>query len=130
MEQLIKETGSGPVLSGYEKTAILLGELDAQSFDLVMNELPLNRVQLKKIRKAMKKLGKYNPHDYRQTVKETSVLGEMMNFFRRRNITTNKNPVSSLKLNLNSQQNTDVTKVTSENAAEIANILKTWLNEK
>ena len=65
MEELIKQTGTGPKLTGYEKVAILLGELDNEAYYKVMSELSLSRKQFHKIRKAMKKLGKYNPHDYR-----------------------------------------------------------------
>ncbi|MCQ2590733.1 MAG: hypothetical protein MJ179_09950 [Treponema sp.] len=130
MEQLIKQTSSGPVLNGYEKTAILLGELDNEAFHLVMEQLNLSRKQLNKIRKEMKKLGKYNPNDYRQTRKETSVLSEMVNFFRRINHAERKSEDLRINLNANIQHNDSVKNLAAENPDAIANILKTWLSEK
>lgn len=130
MEQLIKQTGEGPSLSCYEKIAILLGELDAEAYDKVMAHLSFTTKQLRKIRKAMKKLGKYNPHDYRQSKKETTVLSELFDFFRRRNISTRKTfNTSSLKLNLTNAEQTDMKNVAISNPEDVANILKSWLKE-
>ena len=132
MEELIKQTGTGPKLTGYEKVAILLGELDNEAYYKVMHELSLSRKQFHKIRKAMKKLGKYNPHDYRQTVKETSVLSELVSFLKGRNHYQSSSLRSaSLKLNLNQNNNTDnqMKDMVKNNPEDIANILKTWLKE-
>lgn len=130
MEELIKQTGSGPKLTSYEKIAILLGELDSEAYYKVMSELTLTRKQVHKIRKAMKKLGKYNPHDYRQTIKETSVLSELLSFLKSRNHSPSDSlRATSLKLNLNQNSNSDMKDMVKNNPEDIANILKTWLKE-
>lgn len=129
MQQFIKQTATDKsLLSGYEKTAILLGELDASSYNIVMAELSLSSKQQRKIRKAMKKLGKYNRDDYRQSKRENEVLEETIDFLKARNLTVRKNQ-NAAKLNLSQNVQSDFSNMSINNPEGVAKILKNWLSQ-
>lgn len=122
MEKLIKQTS----LSGYEKIAILLGEIGREASRPILDRLNLQTKQIKKIRKAMKKLGYYDPNDFIQTSKEVSVLSEMVNYVMNKTHAIFKPKVS---YNLQSQTEQEISSVIKQNPDAIANVLKAWLKE-
>ena len=79
MEGLVKVTNKVP-LKGYEKAAVLLGELGPETSKPVLEALRLSRKESKKIRKNIKKLGRYNPNNYKQVSRELSVLTDTINY--------------------------------------------------
>lgn len=129
MDKLIKQTGNTPVLSGYEKTAILLGELGKQTGNLVLKNLNLSVKQSKKIRKEMKKLGKYNPDDYFQTGKEVQVLSETVRYLKQKLLMRGKSTKLAINLDKPVQKNDEISHVAQQNPDEIAKILKSWLGD-
>lgn len=130
MEKLIKQTEKTP-LSGYEKTAILLGELGTETSSAVLKHLDLSFKQSRKIRKAMKKLGKYNPNDYKQVGRELQVLSETVFYLKRKIEASPKKADLSLQLNLNTENDAakHVSEAVKNNPDEIAKILKSWLGD-
>lgn len=129
MNKLIKQTSKTPVLSGYEKTAILLGELGKETGNLVLRNLNLSVKQSKKIRKAMKKLGKYNPDDYFQVGKEIQVLSETVSFLRNRLTIRGKSTKLAINLETPVQKDEEISNVAKQKPDEIAKILKSWLGD-
>lgn len=136
MEKLIKTTT--PSLSGSEKAAILLAEIGPlfnSNYDQLFGALHLSDEEIRKIRKSMKKLGKYEPgkvsfeKGMEQIKQEQSVLQEALEFGVHRGIA--KMPASNelTHKTLKDFIPADLKNLANQKPEEVANVLRTWLGE-
>ena len=124
MEGLVKLTDRHPI-KGYEKAAILLGELGPQASGPVLKALKLTPRQSRRIRKNIKKLGRYNPDDFKQVSKELSVLTETINYGKAKGI---YNSAKAIQNSFVRKTETSVKQMASDDPDSIANVIKMWLN--
>ena len=133
-EQFIKTTE--PVLSGPEKVAILLAEIGPffnSNYDQLYGAMHLSDEEIKKIRKAMKKLGRYAPakvsyeKGMEQIQQEQSVLKEALDYGVRKGI-VNKT-VSNGGKALKDFIPEDVKNIANQNPEDVAKVLRSWLGE-
>ncbi len=78
-------------MTGYEKIAILLGELGSSASDAILDRLNLSTEELSKIRKAMLQVRSYgerayDPFDPNQVNRELAVLEEFKRYGEMRGI--------------------------------------------
>ena len=134
MEQFIKTTV--PSLSGPEKVAILLAEIGPffnSNYDQLFEAMHLSDEEIKKIRKAMKKLGRYAPakvsyeKGMEQILQEQSVLQEALNYGVRKGIVSKTAGSSGQTLNGLIPEN--LKNIASQNPEEVAKVLRSWLGE-
>lgn len=141
----IKTTGSG--LSGAEKAAILIAELGpsfVSSYDQLY-ALHLTKDEISKIKKAMKKIGSYNPGKMTDAVgvaqirREQDVLREALSFFRAKRGVSQTVAVKSgkggnaLGATDNTLKQMDFLKIKDsvlQKPDAVANILRTLLDEE
>lgn len=134
MEQFIKTTE--PVLSGPEKVAILLAEIGPffnSNYNQLYGAMHLSDEEIKKIRKAMKKLGRYAPakvsyeKGMKQIQQEQSVLKEALDYGVRKGIVnkTEGNGGKTLKDFIPE----DVKNIANQNPEDVAKVLRSWLGE-
>ncbi|WP_315324623.1 hypothetical protein [Treponema socranskii] len=69
-----------PHISGLQKAAILLGELDRDASSAVFACLHLSDSERKMLVSAFKRLGQYNSRDERQVLRENAVLQEALDY--------------------------------------------------
>lgn len=125
-------------LTGVEKTAILLAEIGPMfnnNYDALMDSLHLSTEEMRKIRKAMIRLGTYRPakKDYEtgmaEIKREQVVLKEVIEYGKRRGIF---HPVEHSSIQ-GQYVKRDVTNGLAEMAKNdpqaIANILAKWIGE-
>lgn len=125
MEGLVKVTNKVP-LKGYEKAAVLLGELGPETSKPVLEALRLSRKESKKIRKNIKKLGRYNPNNYKQVSRELSVLTDTINYGKAKGIF---NSARAAENSFVTKTETSLKQMANSNPDTIANVLKMWLEK-
>ncbi len=136
-----------PGLSGAEKAAILIAELGpsfVSSYDQLY-ALHLTKDEISKIKKAMKKIGPYNPDKMTDAVgigqikREQDVLREALSFFRAKRGLSRSMAEKSGKVEnrFDATDNTikqmDFLKIKDsvlQKPDDVANILRTWLDEE
>ena len=134
MDGFIRTTA--PVLSGPEKVAILLAEIGPffnSNYDQLFEAMHLSDEEIKKIRKAMKKLGRYAPakvsyeKGMEQIKQEQSVLQEALNYGVRKGIVskTGGNDSKSIKDYIPA----DIKNIANQNPEDVAKVLRSWLGE-
>ena len=134
MDGLIRTTK--PSLSGLEKVAILLAELGPffnSNYDQLYGALHLSDEEIRKIRKAMKKLGRYAPakvsyeKGIEQIQQEQSVLQEALDYGVRKGIVskTDGNGDKTLKDFIPA----DIKNIANQNPEDVAKVLRSWLGE-
>ncbi len=134
MEQFIKTTTTS--LSGPEKVAILLAEIGPffnSNYDQLYGALHLSDEEIRKIRKAMKKLGRYAPakvsyeKGMEQIQQEQSVLQEALDYGVRKGLVskTGGNGGKTLKDFIPA----DVKNIANQNPEDVAKVLRSWLGE-
>ena len=134
MEGFIRTTR--PSLSGLEKVAILLAELGPffnSNYDQLYGALHLSDEEIRKIRKAMKKLGRYAPakvsyeKGMEQIQQEQSVLQEALDYGVRKGIVskTDGNGGKTLKDFIPA----DIENIANQNPEDVAKVLRSWLGE-
>lgn len=111
-------------LDGYKKTAILLAEIGLENSKEILDNLNLTDKQLKKIRKATVKLGKYNPKNSKMVKRELLVLSETLNYGKAKGIF---NPDEE-KNSFVDENKKGISKMIEKNPNEIASLLKNWLS--
>lgn len=135
-ESFIKITK--PVLSGPEKVAILLAEIGPlfnSNYDQLFEAMHLSTDEIKKIRKAMKKLGRYAPaktlyeNGMDQINKEQSVLQEALEFGVRRGIAKMPAANETTHKTLKDFIPSDVKNLANQKPEDVANVLRSWLSE-
>ena len=136
MEKLIKTTKT--VLSGSEKVAILLAEIGPMfnsDYDLLYESLHLSTDEIKKIRKAMKRLGRYSPTtvDYEtgmeQIKREQTVLKEALDFGARRGIIHKETHRTLAKTTDKLIIPAELKNLVNQNPEEVAKLLRDWLEK-
>ena len=125
MEGLEKVTNKVP-LKGYEKAAVLLGELGPETSKPVLEALRLSRKESKKIRKNIKKLGRYNPNNFKQVSRELSVLTDTINYGKAKGIF---NSARAAENSFVTKTETSLKQMANSNPDTIANVLKMWLEK-
>ena len=134
MEGFIRTTK--PSLSGPEKVAILLAELGPffnSNYNQLYGALHLSDEEIRKIRKAMKKLGRYAPakvsyeKGMEQIQQEQSVLQEALDYGVRKGIVskTDGNGGKTLKDFIPA----DIKNIANQNPEDVAKVLRSWLGE-
>ena len=127
-----------PILSGPEKVAILLAEIGPlfnSNYDQLFEAMHLSTDEIKKIRKAMKKLGRYAPaktsyeNGMEQINKEQAVLKEALDFGVRRGIANNPTTKEVTHKTLKDFIPSDVKDLANQNPEDVANVLRSWLKE-
>ncbi|MBO5100328.1 MAG: hypothetical protein J6B63_03365 [Treponema sp.] len=117
-------------MTGYEKIAILLGELGVSTSEAILNRLNLSTEELVKIRKNIKALGgKYNPFDENQVARENAVLEEFKRYGEMRGIYKDVPHAAFIKTGESSVQN-NVRNMAVENPEALAKVLSSWLSDK
>lgn len=138
MTKLIKTTATAKELSGVEKAAILLAEIGPfynDNYAELEKVLNLTPAEMKKIRKAMERLGQYRPARHGMEVgmaeikREEAVLEEVIEFGKRRDIF---NPVEKSKIP-NQYIRKDLTNgladIAKNDPEGVAKILASWIGE-
>lgn len=126
MGGFIKVTEKKSELSGYQKTAILLGELGNTNSAEILKQLSLKPSQMKKIRIAMKKLGTFSHSDAVQVSNEIQVLNETTNYGIAKGIlSTSKGSDSYMKDFVNSRKK----EIQTYDSESVAKVLKNWLGD-
>ena len=120
-------------MNGYEKTAVLFGELGAGACEEVLGKLNLSTAQIKKIQKAMRKIRNYgekayNPNDSFQIKRELEVLEELKEFGEFRKIYKEVPHDGLIKTTESAQER--IKNAFSENPESIARALSKWLSEE
>ena len=125
-------------LTGLEKTAILLSEIGPlynDKYDELMECLHLKTSEIKKIRKAIIKLGKYQPagrgteQGFAEIQREKIVLNEVMQFGKRRGIFNNNAGLQKSRQNVKDDFTEDLSEMIKNDPKEVAKILSSWLGE-
>ncbi|MBR5866932.1 MAG: hypothetical protein IKZ04_03380 [Spirochaetaceae bacterium] len=125
-------------LTGLEKTAILLSEIGPlynDKYDELMEFLHLKTSEIKKIRKAIIKLGKYQPsgrgteQGFAEIQREKIVLNEVMQFGKRRGIFNNNAGLQQSRQNVKNDFTEDLSEMIKNDPKEVAKILSSWLGE-
>ena len=134
MEGLIRTTK--PSLSGLEKVAILLAELGPffnSNYDQLYGAFHLSEEEIRKIRKAMKKLGRYAPakvsyeKGMEQIQQEQSVLQEALDYGVRKGIVSKTQTDDSKTLK--DFIPADIKNIANQNPEDVAKVLRSWLGE-
>ena len=134
MEKLIKTTI--PTLSGSEKAAILLAELGPffnSNYDQLFGAMHLSDEEIRKIRKSMKKLGRYTPakvsyeKGMEQIKQEQAVLTEALEYGVRKGIVSKT--TTSTETTLKDFIPSEIKNIANQNPEDVANVLRSWLGE-
>ena len=134
MDKFIKTTKGN--LSGIEKAAILLAEIgpsDNSNYDALFEALHLSTDEIKKLRKAMKKLGRYAParanyeEGMDQIHREQAVLQEALAFGKRKGIAPNVSESKRLNKIVDQNETAKIQKLVAENPDDVAKVLRSWL---
>jgi flagellar motor switch protein FliG len=125
MEGLVKVTNKRP-LKGYEKAAVLLGELGPETSKPVLDALKLTRKESRRIRKNIKKLGRYNPNNFNEVNRELSVLTDTINYGKAKGIF---NSARAIENSFIKKTETSLKQMANSDPDSIANVLKLWLEK-
>lgn len=120
-------------MTGYEKIAVLLGELGNGASDAVLDKLNLTGEQISKIRKAMKNVRGYgnkvyDPEDPAQVNRELAVLKEFKSYGELRGIYREVPHTGFIKTGDESAQQ-NLRNVAAVDPQAIAKALSQWINE-
>lgn len=120
-------------MTGYEKIAILLGELGNGASDAVLDKLNLSGEQIAKIRKAMKAVRGYgnkvyDPEDPSQVNRELAVLEEFKSYGELRGIYREVPHTGFIKTDGGSAPQ-NLRNAAAINPEAIAKALSQWLKE-
>ncbi|MCR4742689.1 MAG: hypothetical protein K5866_07475 [Treponema sp.] len=127
MDNFIKISGSIPKLSGYQKAAILLGELGPEASKEVKEFIKLTQKENKKLRNAFKNLGPY-PRNINDIIREEKVLAEAINYGKVKGIYT---PIEKVDLQAQylKKNQAQVSKMLNDSPDTITNVIKNWLDQ-
>ena len=134
MDKFIKTTNEN--LSGLEKAAILLAEIgpsDNSNYDALFEALHLSTDEIKKLRKTMKKLGRYAPartnyeDGMKQIQREQAVLQEALAFGKRKGIASNISESQRLSKLVDQDESTKIKKLVAEKPDNVAKVIRSWL---
>lgn len=127
MKGFTKVTESLDNMSGYKKTAILLGEIGPDASKQVLEILSLKTKQLRKIRKAMKSLGRFSYSDRKQFTEEMMVLTAVTRYGNAKGLLSDK-PFSRTDKFIDSNRN-EIKSMVNNNPDDIVKILKNWMGD-
>lgn len=118
-------------LSGYEKIAVLLGELGVETSERLLQSLHLSTEEIIKIWKKIASLGEYNPNNSFHVDRENTVLEEFKKFGEFRGIYrevphNQPQPNGFIKVDGLAEIRDEVLR----NPDDIANVLRSWINEE
>lgn len=122
-EQIIRSTEPEIKLTGIEKVAILLSELGMALSDDLLRRIEITDKEKKALNKAYKKLGKYDPHNRYEAMREVQVLQEVMNYGKYMNILPPPKP------DFYQQKSNEVMDMLRQSPDSVVNLLKTWMGD-
>ena len=114
-----------PHISGLQKAAILLGELDRDASSAVFACLHLSDSDRKMLVSAFKRLGQYNPRDERQVLRENAVLQEALDYGAAKGIFIAPRKGAGKTGAVRSSG--DITHMAKTDPDAVAKIIKNWL---
>lgn len=123
MQGFIKSDNAVIHLTGYEKIAILLGEVGPSIAQKIMSGITFTTKQLHSINKAFKNLGEYNPRDKYMVSRELSVLEEFVQYGTRLGIYKEIPPKEK-----DTPHDSRLDAVTTQKPEVIADLLKHWMD--
>ena len=116
-----------PYIPGIQKAAILLGELGSDAGEAVFRHLHLSDSERSSLTSAIRRLGRYNPRDKRQVLRELSVLQEAIDYGTAKGIfTAARKPVGQGDSVRNPA---DIAHMAKTSPDAVARVLKSWLEE-
>ena len=136
MEKLIKTTT--PSLTGPEKAAILLAELGPffnSNYDQLYGAMHLSEEEIRKLRKSMKKVGRYTPakvsyeKGMEQIKQEQAVLQEALEFGVRKGIVQKSVNTELTSTTLKDFIPLEIKNVANQKPEDVANVLRKWIGE-
>ena len=116
-----------PYISGIQKAAILLGELGSDASEAVFRYLHLSDSERSSLTATIRRLGKYDPRDERQVLRELAVLQEAIDYGTARGIFTA--PRKQTGQGTSVRNPTDIARMAKTNPDAVARILKSWLEK-
>ena len=135
-ENFIKTTK--PALSGPEKVAILLAEIGPffnSNYDQLFGAMHLSDEEIRKIRKSMKKIGRYAPakvsfeKGMEQIKQEQSVLQEALEFGVRKGIVQKSVNIELTPTTLKDFLPSEIKNIANQKPEDVAKVLRSWLGE-
>lgn len=128
-----------PALSGPEKVAILLAEIGPffnSNYDELFEKLHLSTKEIKKIRKAMQKLGRFAPayassyeKGMEQINRESSVLQEALDYGARRGILSKQTKIQAFQKSVKQMMPDKIKDMANQNPDDVAKVIRSWLGE-
>ena len=114
-----------PHISGLQKAVILLGELDRDASSAVFACLHLSDSDRKMLVSAFKRLGRYNPRDERQVLRENAVLREALDYGAAKGIFIA--PRKGAGKTGTARSSGDIAHIAKTDPDAVAKIIKNWL---
>ena len=135
-ERLIKTTT--PSLTGPEKVAILLAEIGPlfnSNYDQLFGAMHLSDEEIRKIRKSMKKIGRYAPakvsyeKGMEQIKQEQAVLQEALEYGVRKGIVQKSVNTELTPTTLKDFIPLEIKNIANQKPEDVANVLRKWIGE-
>lgn len=114
-------------MTGYEKIAILLTELESETSEKILSILKLSPAQMNKISKNIMTLGSYNPRNLLHVQRETAVLEEVKKFGELRGIYREVAPQNGGFIMVDDKLE-NLKKEIPKSPEDVANLLRGWLD--
>lgn len=115
-----------PHISGMQKAAILLGELDHDASAAVFSCLRLSESERRALSSSFKRLGQYNPRDERQVLRENAVLQEALDYGAAKGIFIAPKKRAGQGSTFGSSS--DIAHIAKSDPDTVAKIIKNWLD--
>lgn len=114
-------------MTGYEKIAVLLTELGAETSEKILAILKLSPVEMNKISKNIMALGPYNPRNLFHVQRETAVLEEAKNYGEMRGIYREVAPQNGGFIMVDEKIDA-LKREIPKSPEDVANVLRGWLD--
>lgn len=127
MKGFVKEEGIKTTLTGYEKIAILLGEVGKSATENIMKHLILSQKQLQKINVAFMTLARYDSRNSYMTQRELTVLDEFMLYAKNHNF---YKEVLHINVQKTQDKNSKIASMAHDEPEAVASLLQNWLTKE
>lgn len=114
-----------PYIPGIQKAAILFGELGIDAGKAVFRHLHLSDQERRSLTSAIRMLGRYNPRDERQVLRELSVLQEAIDYGTAKGIFVVPKKPKGQGDSVRSPA--DIARMAKTEPDTVARVLKSWL---
>ena len=116
-----------PYISRIQKAAILLGELGSDASEAVFRYLHLSDSERSSLTATIRRLGKYDPRDERQVLRELAVLQEAIDYGTAKGIFAASRKSAGQRDSVRNPA--DVARMAKTNPDAVARVLKSWLEK-